>query len=155
MTIQATRPLTVSIVERPAQSALILDIEGPVSEMPKLMGEAFGRTIAAIEASGATPAGPPFARYLGFGQTVKAEVGFPFQGPVAPTPPLRIVELPGGRLVTTTHVGPYESIGEAWDRATSWMTESGLEASGPPWECYLTGPQEPGPPVTEILWPVR
>ena len=155
MTIQATVPESVSIVERPPQPAVVLDIEGAVTDMPRLMGDAFGKTLSAIERGGGAPAGPPFARYLEFGRAIRAEVGFPFRGSLTPPPPLRIVELPGGRLVTTTHIGPYESIGEAWDRATSWMTESGLEGAGPPWECYLTGPEEPGPPVTEILWPIR
>ena len=155
MTIQTAGTETVSIVERVPQQALILDIEGPVSEMPRMMGEAFARTIAAIERSGGAVTGPPFARYQGFGQTINAEVGFPFVGQLTPETPLRIVELPGGRAVTTTHVGPYEAIGEAWDRASGWLGEHGLEQAGPPWETYLTGPEEPGPPVTEIFWPIR
>jgi effector-binding domain-containing protein len=155
MTVQATVPESVSTVERPPQPALVLEIEGAVTDIPRLMGDAFGTTLNAFQHGGGVPAGPPFARYLEFGRTVRAEVGFPFRGALTPQPPLRIVELPGGRLVTTTHVGPYESIGEAWDRATGWMTESGTEAAGPPWECYLTGPEEPGPPVTQIFWPVR
>jgi len=57
--------------------------------------------------------------------------------------------------VTTTHIGPYPSIGEAWDRARSWMTERGLEGAGAPWECYLTEPEDSGTPVTEVVWPVR
>jgi len=57
--------------------------------------------------------------------------------------------------VTTTHIGPYPSIGEAWDRARSWMTERGLDGAGAPWECYLTEPEDSGTPVTEVVWPVR
>jgi AraC family transcriptional regulator len=155
MTIQATVPETVALVERPPQSAVVLEIEGAVADLPRLMGDAFAATLTAIEHDGGAPAGPPFARYLTFGPTVRAEVGFPFHGSVRPTPPLRVVELPGGRLVTTTHIGPYPSIGEAWDRATSWIAERGLEGTGAPWESYLTGPEEPGPPVTEVVWPVR
>jgi effector-binding domain-containing protein len=36
----------------------------------------------------------------------------------------------------------------------AFAREHGLTPTGPGWECYLTGPDEPGPPVTEIFWPV-
>lgn len=154
MTTRTEAPETVSIVELPTRHALILDIDGPVADMPRLMGEAFARTIAAVERAGGTVTGPPLARYLAFGPRVRAEVGFPFIGQVSPEDPLRIVELPGGRAVTTTHVGPYDAIGEAWDRAAGWLRAEGLETAGPPWETYLTGPNEPGPPVTGIFFPI-
>jgi effector-binding domain-containing protein len=56
--------------------------------------------------------------------------------------------------VTTTHIGPYDEVGKAWERGMTWMAEHELAPTGPGWECYLTGPDEPGLPVTEIFWPV-
>jgi len=78
MTIQATLPETVALVERQPQSAVVLEIEGTVADLPRLMGDAFRATLTAIEHDGGAPAGPPFARYLTFGPRVRAEVGFPF-----------------------------------------------------------------------------
>jgi effector-binding domain-containing protein len=154
MTIQIAGPELVSIVERRPEPAVILEIEGPVADLPRLMSEAFARTAAAIGATGGATVGPPFARYLEFGPRVRAEVGFRFRGPVTPAEPLRIVELPGGPAVTTTHIGPYDAIGDAWDRTSDWVAERGLRASGPPWEVYLNGPDEPGPRITAIFWPI-
>jgi hypothetical protein len=62
--------------------AAVVRIEGPVSEMPRMMGEAFDLTMKAITASGASYAGHPFARYVAFGPQIEAEVGFPFSGTV-------------------------------------------------------------------------
>jgi effector-binding domain-containing protein len=151
-----TRPaLTPEIVELPARSAAVVRIEGPVTDMPRLMGEAFDLTMKAITASGASYAGHPFARYVAFGPQIEAEVGFPFSGTVTPTERVYVIELPGGRTVTTTHVGPYDKIGEAWERVQTWMKEHDLETAAAPWEAYLTGPEDPGPPITEIFFPVR
>jgi effector-binding domain-containing protein len=150
----AAPPESVSIIERAPEKALILRIEGPVSEMPRMMGDAFGRTIQAIQGAGATVVGPPFARYHDFGPTIHAEVGFPFSGTLVAADPLEVVELPGGRAVTTTHVGPYDRIGDAWERAQTFVKEHELTVAGPPWECYLTGPDEPGPPVTQVVFPI-
>jgi hypothetical protein len=35
------------------------------------------------------------------------------------------------------------------------MKEHELETAAAPWEAYLTGPEDPGPPITEIFFPVR
>ena len=144
----------VSVADRAAESALVATIEGDVADLPRLIGEGFARTMAAIQAGGARVSGPPFARYLEFGPRVNAQVGFPFVGRLVPTAPLEIGELPGGRIVTTTHVGPYDEIGPVWDRAQGWIAKEGLTVAGPPWEVYLTGPDSPGPPVTQVVFPV-
>lgn len=144
----------VKVVELTERPAIVVRISGPVESMPTMMGDAFGRTAEAITGAGAAFGGPPFARYLSFGELIEAEVGFPYQGSVEPSGELFVAKLPGGRAVTTTHVGPYDEIGTAWDRVSSWMRAFGLESAGPPWECYLTGPEEPGPPVTEIYFPI-
>lgn len=148
----ARTPEIVELVERPAA---VVDIDATMAEFVGLLGEAFSVTARTIAVSGATIAGPPFARYLSFGDRIEAEVGFPFAGTVVPTDRVNLTTLPGGRAVTATHVGPYDAIGVAWERAIAWMGEQHLEGAGPAWEAYLTGPDDPGPPVTEIFWPIR
>jgi effector-binding domain-containing protein len=151
-----TRPaLTPEIVNLPEQQAAVVEIHGRVDEFPRLLGEAFGLTAGALGASGAVIAGHPFVRYVEFGERVQADVGFPFTGTLVPTDRVRQTQLPAGRAVTTTYVGPYQEIAVAWNRVASWMRERELTASGPAWESYLTGPGEPGPPVTEIFFPIR
>jgi len=144
----------VTLVDLKPQQAAIAWISGPVGDLARLMGGAFEATSRAITSAGAAFAGPPFARYTGFGEVIEAELGFPFTGEVLATDDVRVVALPGGRAATTRHIGPYDEIAKAWERGTIWMKERGLVPSGPAWECYLTGPEEPGPPVTEIFWPL-
>jgi effector-binding domain-containing protein len=150
----ATVP-TPHIVELPERQAAVIRIEGTTADLPALIGEAFELTSKAIEASGATFAGEPFARYHAFGARISAEAGFPFDGTLQQTDRVYATSLPGGRAVTTTHVGPYHNLDVAWERGQAWIREQGLAQSGTPWECYLTDPAEPGPPVTEIYWPIR
>jgi effector-binding domain-containing protein len=151
-TRQAKTPEIIDLVERPAA---VVRIDATMEEFPRLIGEAFGLAAQAIQGSDATVAGHPFARYLSFGDRIEAEAGFPLDGTLVPTDRVTPTLLPGGRAVMATHVGAYDEIGAAWERTTAWMGEHGLEGAGPPWEAYLTGPEEPGPPVTEIFWPIR
>jgi effector-binding domain-containing protein len=151
-TLHASTP---RIVELPERQAAIVGIEGTPAELPTLIGDAFDLTATLIRESGAGFAGEPFARYYAFGERISAEAGFPFTGTLRETERVRVSSLPAGRTVKTTHVGSYETVGDAWERARAWLGEHELTPAGAPWECYLTGPDEPGPPITEIFFPVR
>jgi effector-binding domain-containing protein len=146
---------TPGIVELPARETAVVHIEGATVDLPRLFAEAFELSARAISTSGARIAGPPYGRYYEFGARIRAEAGFPFAGTVAPTERVSISTLPAGRAVTITHVGSYETLGETWQRGQTYLSAQGLTATGAPWECYLTGPDDPGPPVTEVFWPVR
>jgi effector-binding domain-containing protein len=54
--------------------------------------------------------------------------------------------LPGGRVVTGLHVGPYDSVGHTYARMTAWAIAHGLHPTQDMWEVYLTDPErEPDP----------
>lgn len=145
---------TPRIENRPEQAAAVIRVEGPVSDIPELIGEAFRLTADAVGRSGATIVGPPFTRYLDFGERILADVGFPFIGDLRPDPRVHRIDLPGGRHVIATYIGSYDGIAAAWEVVATWIRDSGHAVTGLAWEAYLTGPEEPGPPVTEIVWPI-
>lgn len=101
--------------------------------------------------------GAPFALYHGDiePEDVDIEVGFP----VAPgaTAAGDVRDLPGGPVAYTVHVGPYESIGDAYEALYGWLRLHGLDPSGPPREIFLVGPGQATKPEdyrTEIEVPV-
>jgi effector-binding domain-containing protein len=147
--------VTPAIAMLELRHAAVMHVVGRPEQLPSLLSEAFAATMQQVAASGAQVAGPPFARYLALGEQMEAEAGFPYVGTLVPTDRVHDAILPGGRAVLTTHVGPYDEIAGAWQRLDAWIREQGLEASSPPWESYLTGPDDPGPPVTQIVFPIR
>jgi effector-binding domain-containing protein len=144
----------VTLCEMPTRRAAVVRIAGTVQDLPALMDRAFSVTSRAIISGGARFGGHPFARYTAFGEHIEAAVGFPFTGDLPATEGIEITELPGGRTAMVRHIGPYSEIGLAWERGTAFMKEQGLTPSGPGWECYLTDPADPGPPITEVFWPL-
>jgi effector-binding domain-containing protein len=138
-----------------ATPVAVVRFEGTPETFPELFGEALGLTATAIEAAGARIDGPPFGRYQEFGARIVVDAGFPFVGTVGPTARVRIETLPGGRVVTVTHVGSYDDLGSAWGEGQRWIDAHGLTVAGAPWEQYLTGPEDPGPTVTRVVWPVE
>lgn len=148
----ARRPEVVQLEPR---QAAVTRIVGERSEIPTLLRDAFEVTMAQVASSGGQVAGPPFARYLAFGDRIEAEVGFPCIGALSPTDRVEEATLPGGRAVMLTYVGSYDGIGEAWNGIGQWMAKHGFVTASAPWESYLTGPDDPGLPVTQIVFPVR
>jgi effector-binding domain-containing protein len=76
------------------------------------------------------------------------------------------IPLQGGRALTgremprldqaacVVHVGPFETISEAYTALGTWVAASGYEFAGPPREVYLQAPSETEPAITEIQMPV-
>ncbi|HEX8024957.1 MAG TPA: GyrI-like domain-containing protein [Candidatus Limnocylindrales bacterium] len=149
------RAVGPQVVELEERMVAVVRIVGAAAELPALLGEAFEAAMRQIATSGGQVAGPPFARYLALGPTIEAEVGFPFIGRLIATDLVREAVLPGGHAVLATHVGPYGQIGEAWRQIEAWIRQQGLAPAEAPWESYLTGPDDPGEPVTQIVFPVR
>lgn len=147
--------VTPAIAMLEPRHAAVVHVVGRPEQLPSLLSEAFGATMQQVAASGAQIAGPPFARYLALGVQVEAEAGFPYVGTLIPTERVHDAILPGGRAALATHVGPYDDLADAWQRLDAWIREQGLEASSAPWESYLTGPDDPGQPVTQIVFPIR
>lgn len=121
-----------------------------LSEIGTVLGSAFGEVYGYLEAHGVEPKGPPFVIYHGtpvaddpFEVEVCAPVGRATDGP----PGWSIRELPAGTFATMLHVGPYETVGSAYDTMTTWLGAHDLTVMGPPREVYLS---EPGTPPEQI-----
>jgi effector-binding domain-containing protein len=68
-------------------------------------------------------------------------------------------KVPACRAVRTTFVGHYDGLADAWMRLWSDIREQGFQPEAlPPWDCYVTDPQEeadPGRWITDLYVPVR
>lgn len=148
-----THPTTPTLVELPSQAAAVVQIDGAVDDLPRLLGMAFDETAQAITVSGARFAGPPIARYLTMAPRVKAEVGFPYAGTLIPSGRVYRTTLAGGRAVRAVHIGPYDTLAATWQATEAWLRGQGLVVTATPWESYRSEP-DATPPVTEIFFPV-
>lgn len=130
-----------------------------MDRIAQVMGPLFGELHGYMQQNGQAPAGMPFAIYHCLeGDAVDLECGMPVAEPLAGTERIRAGELPGGKVATVTHTGPYDDLRHTWAALTAWMKQQGLEAAGAPWEVYVTDPgAEPDPSKwrTDIFFPVR
>lgn len=121
------------------------------------IGEFIGDVMGGVMMNGLAPSGPPMIVYHDpefDPESVDATFVVPTAGePGGATPAGRTLEaasVPGGEMAVVVHVGPYETIGEAYQALGAWFAAEGRTGAGPACEVYLTKPDDPGDPVTEI-----
>lgn len=110
------------------------------------LSEAYG----SIGPSGAV-AGEPFVIYHGApaegDRPFEIEICAPISGPVPAPDGWTIKELWAGTFASVLHVGPYDSLGAAYDELEAWIARQGYAVAGAPREVYLS---EPGTPPEDI-----
>jgi effector-binding domain-containing protein len=151
--------LDIKIIETKPEHALAIREVVPNAQIGQRMGPIFGELMAYFGKSKVMMTGPPFAMYHSFdGEKTDMEVGFPVAGPQKGEGRVKPCTLPGGRVVTATHVGPYEKIVETYTEMQKWIEAKGLKPKKAMWERYLNGPdtvKDPSEYITELFWPIE
>ena len=116
----------------------------PVSEkISAKYGEAFGAIVAHILSNGGQPSGAPFGRYHAVKEDeLDIEAGLPVVKAIKGEGDIKANELPGGRVATTVHFGPYKNLGLAHGALMKRVSEKGYKPTGSMWESYVTDPTD-------------
>jgi effector-binding domain-containing protein len=150
---------TPEIIQTKAQTAAIIHLTVPRSEMMKVFGPAVGELMAALAAQGVKPDGAVFAHHLKMSPDIfDFELGVKVSAPIKATGRVESGELPAAKVARTVYSGPYEGLPAAWGEFTKWMTANGHEQAGNLWEFYSIGPQSTSDPAgwrTELNRPLK
>ena len=60
--------------------------------------------------------------------------------------------LPAGTAAMTTHIGPYDRLGDAHDAIHTWCAANGHTLAGPRWEIYGDWHEDPAQLETEVYY---
>ena len=150
--------LEFAIKEVAAQPAACIRTKTTIDKLGEVLGPMYGEIMGAVELAGVVPAGMPFARFHDRqGNDVDLECGIPMSSAIETSGRVAANELPGGRVATVTHVGPYDQLRYTWDGIMGWVQSEGLRPNGVPWEVYVDDPTKVDPTKlrTEIYVPVQ
>jgi effector-binding domain-containing protein len=146
------------VVDRPAQPALVIRTRTSVQQLPQVLGQAYGAIMRHAGQLGAVPTGAPFVAYHNMDmEDLEVEIGFPFARALAGSGEVLAGEIPGGKAVTSLHVGPYDQLREAYDALYDWMGTNGHQPGGAAYEFYLNDPQNTPPAElkTQLVQPLK
>ena len=151
--MRTDRPETRATTEQAtAVRRATLDLDQLADWFPR----AFGEVATYLHRHGIAPYGYPFARYHRVGeQRFEVEAGFPVAVPIDGDGTIEPSMLPGGQMLAVWHVGPYETVGTAYQAIDDWLRDESATRTGDPWEIYHDPPT--GDPLhwrTEIIQPI-
>jgi AraC family transcriptional regulator len=158
--VRGRRTMAYSIMERElaAQPVLVIRRRVERAQLAATLGPLFGSIVEVAQRSGAALTGPPFTRFLAWGAgLLTIEAGLPVAAAVPGSAEVQAQTLPAGRVATTTHVGPYDQLLDAYAAMERWIEAQGRTSAGAPWEVYVTDPAaHPDPRTwrTELFWPI-
>jgi len=130
----------------------------PVEKLTEIMGACYGEVIGCISSQNLQPAGPPFAIYYNMDMAdLDVEIGFPVASKITECGRVKPGIIPGGRAAVDLHVGPYDKIGDTYERLTSFLKDQAVEPDSFSYEYYLNDPAETAPEdlKTEIYFPLK
>lgn len=141
----------------PAQD--VVSLRGHIAEstVPEFLQRSFRQLFGRLHLLGVPPSGAPFVIYHAFEPEIDAEVCVPVSQPVEANGLIESRHLPAVSVAQTTHFGPYEELGGAYEALQAWVRDNGFEPNGPVLERYLAGPGDPMPDSayrTEIELPI-
>jgi hypothetical protein len=128
-------------------TAVVRDSKRPDS-VSRWSGHAHAVVRGALRAGGVPVAGPPFVRFIGGGDLVTVEAGFPVPAAIPDLGDVIGSGLPGGLAVVATYRGPDWGLDGPYEALDGWLDEHGYADRGPHWEVYL-------PDRTEVVVPYQ
>jgi len=146
------------IREQVAQPTLSIRVRTPITNLPSLLGESYGKIAEYLAELGEEPAGAPFTAYYNMDlQDLDVEIGFPVAKFLDSKDDIQANEVPGGKVGYALHTGRYGVIAPAYDALTQFVKEQGYEPTGVSYEFYLNDPEEtPQEKLqTQIIFPLR
>ena len=128
------------------------------AELARFISDSLLAANNCLDRHGGTPAGAPFTIYHAVSdQQMVVEVGIPTATILRGDDRVMSGEMYAGKVATTTHIGPYDTLTAAYRDLNAWIVEHGERAAGSPWETYLSDVARVAPQDmrTQIYWPIE
>lgn len=144
-------------ITRGKVKAMVVKTRAPQSELPKLIGESYGKITARMNEFGAMAAGAPYLAYFNSDmEDLQVEIGIPTGVYVPDTEEIVMSEIPEGDYLSAIFTGPYDQLMDAYGEMTVYMTEHKIQVTGGVYESYLNDPADTAPEalMTEIIFSI-
>jgi GyrI-like small molecule binding domain len=147
----------VSTAHETGRHLAVSRFDATPEEMGQQQGAAFGRVASYLARIKVPVTGPAVSCYEMGEKVFHVASGFVVSAPFDGGDGVEPFPLPACEVATTTHIGPYDQLGHAYDALQEWARAHGrkVDESGLMWEEYWTGPETPPEQTrTAVFWPL-
>jgi len=138
--------LKIELIERKKQNVLSVKTRAAVQDLPKIIGESYGKIMSYLTELGEYPSDAPFVGYFNMDMNdLDLEIGFPVAKNLDGKNEIISSEIPEGKYVTCRHIGSYENFEKTYTAIMAWMSANNYEMSGKSYEVYLNDPSTVSP----------
>ncbi len=142
--------IKIELIEQQIQPVLSVRTRTKLEDLPDLIGKSYQKIMDYLNELGEEAVGVPFTAYYNLDvQDLDVEMGFPVAKPLPGKGQIISGEIPGGRVVSSMHYGPYQEMEKHYAEITRWISDHGLEATGVAYEYYYNSPEDV--PESELL----
>ncbi len=147
----------IEILNQIEQPTLTIRTITKMEELPKLIGESYGKIAAYLKELGQLMTDVPFVAYHNMDmQNLDIEIGFPVSKAFPQKDTIKAGSIPEGRVVFCMYRGAYSEIEPVYMEMAKWIETNGYEAIGTSYEYYYNGPEFPESEfLTKIMMPIK
>lgn len=154
---------TIQSKELAAQPVLVVRRRVPRTEIGATIASSLGLIFGYAQQHGIAFTGHPVSRYVEMGPgMVTMEVAMRVSSALPDRLPASgdviLESFPAGPAACTTHMGPCDTLHNAYAALEQWIAVNGFAPAGAPWEDYVSDPAEHPDPQqwrTDVYWPIR
>ncbi|NLI91460.1 MAG: GyrI-like domain-containing protein [Peptococcaceae bacterium] len=140
----------IELLEQQAQPVLAVKTKTRMEDLPRIIGESYGKIMGYMSELGEQPADAPYTAYYNLDmENLDVEMGFPVSKAFPDKDGVKAAEIPGGKFACSIFKGPYSSMEGAYNQMFKWIEENGYQSTGVYYEYYYNAPSEV--PESELL----
>ena len=148
----------MQITQLTDQHAMTLRTRAPMSDLPTVIGEAYGKIAAFIAQNGLQTCSYPYVVYHNMDMNdLDVEMGIPVEASLPGDGEVRAGVLHGGPAATCLYTGPYSGLAETYGAMDEWVEAEKFELAGVAYEVYYNDPAVTSPEdlQTLIAYPLK
>lgn len=140
----------IELLEQKAQPVLAVRTNTAMSELPKVIGENYGKIMGYMTELGTQPVSAPYTAYYNLDmENLDVEMGFPVSQIYPEKDGIQPREIPAGKSACCMYKGPYSGMEQPYNEMFRWIEENGFQPTGVYYEYYYNAPGEV--PESELL----
>lgn len=147
----------IQTLKQREQPTLTIRMTTKIEELPRVIGESFGKIAAYLNELGELMSDVPFVAYHNMDmQNLDVEIGFPVAQPLPGKDEVKPSFIPEGKIIFCMYRGAYAEMEPVYIEMSQWFETNKCQPSGVAYEHYYNDPEFPESEwLTKIVMPIK